>query len=356
MRENLCHFDLTTGVYVELLEDLHPKAPPFHAFSENMADPSINKISPQLEGLTIDNSNIQSVGEEIGRGAYGRVYIVKYCGLICAAKEIHSILVGDDVGQEERGRVREGFLRECHHCSVLKHPNIVRFIGVYYPKRDSNIPAMIMELMDDGLVSYMKKLPKDALMKKGSILVDVAEGLSYLHSQWPVVIHRDLSPNNILLKKGKGEIPVAKISDLGVAKIIKADDRKTQRMLTKVPGTVDFMPPEAFARSPVYGVGIDVFSYGGIMLFVATHKWPTPTEQVEFDPVTNSLAARSEVERRKEYLDEMKGDLEEFKPLVKACLSNNPAVRPTMPAVSRALKTSAIASKAVKVGGISICY
>ena len=62
------------------------------------------------------------------------VYTVKYCGLICAAKEIHSILLGDDVGQEEQSRVREGFIRECHHCSALKHPNIVRFIGVYYPK------------------------------------------------------------------------------------------------------------------------------------------------------------------------------------------------------------------------------
>ena len=304
-----------------------------------MADPSIKRITQQLEGLTISSSNIQSVGEEIGRGAYGRVYTVKCCGLICAAKEIHPILLGDDVGQEERSRVREGFLRECHHCSALKHPNIVRFIGVYYPKSDSNIPAMIMELMDESLVSYMKKLPKDALIEKGSILVDVAEGLSYLHAQWPVVIHRDLSPNNILLKKGEGEIPVAKISDLGVAKMIKADaSTETQRMLTKVPGTVDFMPPEAFARSPVYGVGIDVFSYGGIMLFVATHKWPTPTEQVEVDPVTNKLVARSEVERRQEYLDEMTGDLKAFKPLVESCLSNNPAVRPTMPAVSRALK------------------
>ena len=305
-----------------------------------MADASIDTITQQLEGLTISSCNIQSVGEEIGRGAYGKVYTVKYCGLICAAKEIHSILVGDDVGQEEGRRVKEGFLRECHHCSVLKHPNIVRFIGVYYPKRDSNIPAMIMELMDESLVSYMKKLPKDALMKKGSILVDVAEGLSYLHAQTPIVIHRDLSPNNILLKKGKGEIPIAKISDLGVAKIIKADDRKTQRMLTKVPGTVDFMPPEAFAKSPVYGVGIDVFSYGGIMLFVATHKWPTPTEQVEIDPVTNKLVARSEVERRQEYLDEMTGDMKGFKPLVESCLSNNPAERPTMTAVCKALKVS----------------
>ena len=338
MRENLIFrkLNLTTGVYVELL-----RSSTFYVFSE-MADASINTISQKLKGLTIANFDIQSVGEEIGRGAYGRVYTVKYCGLICAAKEIHPVLFGDDVGQEERGRVREGFLRECHHCSELKHPNIVRFIGVYYPKGDSNIPAMIMELMDEGLVSYMKKLPKDALMKKDSILVDVAEGLSYLHSQWPVVIHRDLSPNNILLKKGKGEIPIAKISDLGVAKIIKADDRKTQHMLTKVPGTVDFMPPEAFARSPVYGVGIDVFSYGGIMLFVATHKWPTPTEQVEVDPVTNNLAARTEVERRKEYIDEMTGELDGYKPLVKACLSNNPAVRPPMSAVSRALKVGGI--------------
>ena len=307
-----------------------------------MADASINTITQQLEALTISRSNIESVGEEIGRGAYGKVYTVKYCGLICAAKEIHSILVGDDVGQEERRRVKEGFLRECHHCSALKHPNIVRFLGVYYPNRDSNIPAMIMELMDESLVSYMKKLPKDALMKKGSILIDVAEGLSYLHAQTPIVIHRDLSPNNILLKKGKGEIPTAKISDLGVARIIKADDRKTQRMLTKVPGTVDFMPPEALARSPVYGVGIDVFSFGGIMLFVATHKWPSPIEQVGFDPVTDKLVARSEVERRQEYLDEMTGDMEGFKPLVESCLSNNPAERPTMPAVSKALKVSMV--------------
>ena len=244
------------------------------------------------------------------------------------------------MGPEERRCVKEGFLRECHHCSVLKHPNIVRFIGIYYPKRDSNIPAMIMELMDESLVSYMKKLPKDALMKKGSILVDVAEGLSYLHGLTPIVIHRDLSPNNILLKKGKGEIPIAKISDLGVAKIIKADDRKTQRKLTKVPGTIDFMPPEAFARSPVYGVGMDAFSYGGIMLFVATHKWPTPTEQVEFDPVTKKLVAYSEVEHRQEYLDEMTGDMKQFKPLVESCLSNDLTECPTMPAVCRALKVS----------------
>ena len=63
------------------------------------------------------------------------MFTVKYCGLICAAKEIHSLLV-EGVGQEQQQNVREGFLRECQHCSVLNHPNIVRFMGIYYPKEE----------------------------------------------------------------------------------------------------------------------------------------------------------------------------------------------------------------------------
>ena len=44
--------------------------------------------------------------EELGRGAYGRVYAVNYHGTICAAKEIHSILV-EGVGQLQMQRTIE---------------------------------------------------------------------------------------------------------------------------------------------------------------------------------------------------------------------------------------------------------
>ena len=299
--------------------------------------------SDQLKDMTISSTQVRttgkSVGREIGRGAYGRVFTVKYCEVICAAKEIHSLLV-EGVGQQQEHHVKEGFLRECQHCSVLNHPNIVRFIGIYYPKKDSTIPVMIMELMDESLYDYMKNLPKNAWTKKGSILIDVAEGLIYLHAQKPAVVHRDLSPKNILLKVGKHEVLAAKIGDLGVAKIIKADSRVTQSVLTKVPGTADFMPPETFGDRPVYGTPLDVFSYGGIVLFVATHQWPTPTIQVELDPVSKKLVAHTEVERRQKYLDEMRGDAEWLKPLVESCLSNDPSERPTMSAVSKHLKVS----------------
>ena len=304
--------------------------------------PNLNN-SERLKHMTIPSSEVQttgkSVGRELGRGAYGRVFTVKYCGLICAAKEIHSLLV-EGVGQQQEQSVKEGFIRECQHCSVLNHPNIVRFMGVYYPKKSSTIPVMIMELMDESLCDYIKKLPKNAWMKKGSILLDVAEGLSYLHAQKPAIVHRDLSPNNILLKAGEGEVSVAKIGDLGVAKIIKADSKKTQNVLTKVPGTQDFMPPECFEDEPVYGVPLDLFSYGGIMLFVVTCKWPSPIAQVKRDSVTNELVARSEVERRQKYLDEMTGYAEWLRPLVESCLSNIPSERPTIRAVSKQLKVS----------------
>ena len=313
------------------------------------------KDNDQLKDMTISSSQVhltKSVGREIGRGAYSRVFTVKYCGLICAAKEIHSFLV-KDTGSS----VKQNFIRECQHYNFLNHPNIVRFMGIYFPKKSSGIirPVMIVELMDESLYDYMKNLPtENAWMKKGSILIDVVEGLSYLHAQKPAVVHRDLSPKNILLKAGKGEVPVAKIGDLGVAKIIKADSRATQSVLKKIPGSVNFLPPETFSDQPVYanflppetqsvyGISVDIFSYGAIMLFVATHQWPTPIAQVKRNSKTNKLVTRTEVERRQKYLDKMTGDAEWLKPLVESCLSNDPSERPTMPAVSKRLQVTCI--------------
>ena len=132
-------------------------------------------------------------GEELGRGAYGRVFKAKYRGSVCAAKEVHSILIQlTQMAPEERRRLQESFQRECGHCSKLNHPNIVRFIGIYHPPQQL-FPVMIMELMDESLTTYAEK-PSISFKRRMSILHDVAEGLSYLHSRNPPVIHRDLSP------------------------------------------------------------------------------------------------------------------------------------------------------------------
>ena len=125
-------------------------------------------------------------------------------------------------------------------------------------------------------------------------------------------------------------LPVAKIADLGVAKVINFDDKSAKRYQTKVPGTKDFMPPEAFTDKPQYDVSLDVFSYGGIMLHTVNGEWPTPTDLTKYDPVTQQPKAFSEIKRRQEHLDKMTGEAEVVRPLVEACLHNDPVKRPSI--------------------------
>ena len=284
-----------------------------------------------LKGVTSLNR------KELGRGAYGKVYAVKYCQTVCAAKEIHSILI-EDVGETERRRTIESFLRECRQCSMLRHPNVIQFLGVYYPTGEGGanrmrLPMMVMEMMADSLTSFVDKHKKIPVHIKYSIVHDVSLGLCYLHNHDPPIVHRDLSPNNVLLTAHH----VAKISDLGVAKVIKADSRKT---MTKAPGTVDFMPPESLASSPLYGPPMDVFSFAGIILHTFNQQWPRPIDQVQFDSKTRRKIALLEVERRQQYLDKMIGEAEVLRPLVEECLDDDPAVRPTIATVCERIQVS----------------
>ena len=297
---------------------------------------SINKVIPGTDIILLQD-------QALGRGAYGRVFKAKYRGSLCAAKEIHSLLI--EIGSPaDRRSLQEKFARECDHCSKLNHPNIVHFIGIYHPPQPSPqqlFPVMIMELMDESLTDYAK--PNVSFMNRISILHDVAEGLNYLHSRNPPVIHRDLSPNNILLK----HLPicsVAKIADLGVARMINVDGKISSQYLTKVPGTVDFMPPEAFPDKANYDTSLDVFSYGGIILHTINGEWPTPTKSTDYDRVKCRVIGFNEVERRQKHLDKMTEEADALKPLVKSCLDYDPAKRLSIFELSERIKAIKVCS------------
>ena len=72
---------------------------------------------------------VNPTGKEIGRGAYGRVFEVDYEGTLCAAKEVHAILLqyaqGDDLQ-----KIKDDFLSECQIWSTLRHPCVVQFLGI----------------------------------------------------------------------------------------------------------------------------------------------------------------------------------------------------------------------------------
>ena len=92
---------------------------------------------------------------------------------------------------------------------------------------------------------------------------------------------------------------VAKISDLGVAKAVKLDGKLT---MTKVPATSDFMPPEALEDSSKYGPSLDIFTYGGVTLFVISQEWPVLLPVKRFDQNLNRSVLLTEVERRQRYM------------------------------------------------------
>ena len=303
-------------------------------------------LGDQLKDLTLEDVILQN--KELGRGAYGKVFTVDFVGLPCAAKEIHSLLI-DGVSPEENKAIKDGFIRECYHSSLIRHPNIVQFMGVYYAKPSdprTDLPIMVMELMDTSLTSFIEKnQSKIAITTKLSIMHDVSLALSYLHTRRPAVIHRDLSSNNVLLT---GHL-VAKISDLGTAKMIRADSKQTKSRLTTAPGTLHFMPPEALdEEDPSYGTPVDVFSFGGIALHLFSEKWPTPSGHKKRDPITKKMISLSEVERRQQYLDKMTMEKAVLKEMVMRCLDDDPDERPQIQEVSKMIKSLKVTATYVR--------
>ena len=193
------------------------------------------------------------------------------------------------------------------------------------------LPVMVMEKMQHSLRGLVEKYDNIPLNVKLYILDEVCLGLRYLHSRNPPIIHRDLTPNNILLSYRLE----AKITDMGVAKVMKSNNRST---MTKIPGTPDFMPPEALSRRPEYGPSLDVFSYGGVILNVTTQLWPEPTDRSKLNPDTDVWEIVSEVKRRQHYFDKMAECAADLKPLAMSCLNDNPKNRPPVAQVSMTIK------------------
>lgn len=184
---------------------------------------------------------------------------------------------------------------------------------------------LIMEYVPLSLSQYMTNLPNQS---KLSVLLDVANGLAYLHHKQPPVIHRDLTANNVLLTANF----TAKISDLGVSRLI---DKFNDETFTTAPGTPIVMPPEALNHKPVYDHKLDVFSYGCLIIHLLTGQFPVPTSQFVPKPSDpGSFIQVSEWDRRADYIIQIPAD-NKLIPVAKQCLTNAPAGRPDIKVVSQ---------------------
>ena len=259
-------------------------------------------------------------------GSYCKVEEVEVGGTMCAAKSLHSITLIASVPPEEVASFLRRFASQCKMMSKLRHPHtgIVTFLGTSHL---NELPAILMEKLPyrlDGIVDCGGKIP---LSLKCSILGDVARGLVYLHTL--SIIHRDISPSHILLTSGLE----AKIGGFGAAKYIM-QSVLTEDVYTPGPGTVAFMPPEALESRPVYGIPLDIFSFGCVALYTLTQEFPGDIRATVYIGPNDVMVVRSEVERRQNYFALLHSQLHldchhPLVQMIEQCLSNDSKERPT---------------------------
>ncbi|KAK4793729.1 hypothetical protein SAY86_024164 [Trapa natans] len=195
---------------------------------------------------TLDNKYM--LGDEIGKGAYGRVYkgLDLENGDFVAIKQVSL----ENIAQEDLNTI----MQEIDLLKNLNHKNIVTYLGSLKTKTHLHI---VLEYVENGSLADIIKPNKFGPFPESLVAVYIAqvlEGLVYLHEQG--VIHRDIKGANILTTK-EG---LVKLADFGVATKLNEADVNTHSVV----GTPYWMAPEVIemsgvcAASDIWGVGCTV--------------------------------------------------------------------------------------------------
>ena len=255
-------------------------------------------------------------------------------GVEYAAKRLRT----DVRGQDKKKKFYQQFHSEYELISSLRHKNIVAYEGVCFLSHSdlADVPLLMMERLKIDLhrrlVDYSKEYPGPLTLKeKTSILLDVAEGLEYLHTHQPPIIHGDLTATNVLLN----EENTAKIGDFGNARMLSFDQSSYFESTTRNLGTLSYTAPEVFPAHSFqsYNVKVDSFSFGHLALFVLIDEFPfklLSSVQMKLDGTKEAL---SETERRQTYIDKVRfvcenNNIPTMVTLVTDCLDNRPQKRP----------------------------
>ena len=259
-------------------------------------------------------------GNELGRGAYGSVIELRCEGKIVAGKIFRTTSTEHMIAVQERIKDELTIMME------VNHPNIVQTMGVCFLP-DEPLPVILMERMDYNLHSCLMDSKHLCLQiqTKLSILCDIANGLTCLHNHRPPIVHRDLTANNVLLDSQLR----AKIADFGNSQILNFH--------IMIPGAFsshqESLSYEGHDEMLECSPSIDVFQFGHLALFTVIQTPVRPLlPQTYTDGKSRLLCARSEVERRQPFVEKAEQLLSKTRSLVlliKQCLHNNPAVRPS---------------------------
>lgn len=208
------------------------------------------------------------------------------------------------------------FVKEVGIWSRLDHPHLVQLLGytINNAERYSVMELLGLSLHDALAQERQRKLdiPFDS---KVSYAQHVASALAFMHDYNPPVLHRDLTPANVLLAS---DFSLAKVGDFGLAREALSEGMT----MTSAVGNCVCMAPEVF-NGGKYHASADVYSYG--MLLYQLFINPADVCQGFSPQVWASLAAQ---ERRRPPTEPL-AQLGTLGELIQACWHHEPRARPT---------------------------
>ncbi|GLE09781.1 hypothetical protein PINS_up021621 [Pythium insidiosum] len=221
----------------------------------------------------------------------------------------------------------EDFLSEVKLLTMLDHERIVSFVGVAWDSpRDL---CILLEYMTNGDLRNvlsdwkLENRPLGWDDRKLRIALHVAEGLTYLHTLRPKIVHRDLKSKNVLIDSNWN----AKLSDFGISR-----EESSRQTMTSNVGSSLWIAPEVMMGNN-YDEKADIFSFGIVLTELDSHQLPyhnvtTPDGRKVPDPAILHMVTMGKIQAEFSAMSRTDMVL-----LGRACLALDPAMRPSAPEV-----------------------